>query len=296
MFKQRHQRLFTIRWQDRLIARIGDRPTAYSVFWFVILLTLAHTLILWITPVRAQTVAVTTAGVHSLSREDPLLEAIGYNDVAGVKIVLRQGRSANQVMKQGSYLPLHWASALGYTTIAATLIQSGAQIEATQPEFGQRTPLFAAVENGQLETTEFLLSLGANAKAVRIDGANLLHAAIQSRENSLELVKALMKSGANPKSLHNGIDLVQAAVIHGQPATLRHLLELGLPADRVNPAQGTALHMAVKSQNLESVLLLLLRGANPNRADPIFRLRPLQLAQEDQNQKLIEVLRVAGAR
>lgn len=79
------------------------------------------------------------------------------------------------------------------TEIIKLLISSGADINAY--EFDGWTPLFYAIEQGNLEAVELLLSSGANINVQDDRGRTPLLYAID--EGKLEIVELLIKSGAN---------------------------------------------------------------------------------------------------
>ena len=84
------------------------------------------------------------------------------------------------------------------------------------------------------------------------------------------------------------------AVKQGNKATLRALLKEKAPVNALATDGTTALHWAVRSDDMETTTLLLQAGANVRLADR-YGITPLRLAAETGNAVMIEVLLKAGA-
>jgi ankyrin repeat protein len=82
--------------------------------------------------------------------------------------------------------PLHWAADHGMTTIAARLIENGADVDAVD-QFG-RTPLHRAVAYS--DVVSLLIQSGADVNAADIFGRTALHEALQYPDTVAILISA----------------------------------------------------------------------------------------------------------
>lgn len=87
----------------------------------------------------------------------------GYD--AAVELLLREGAHPNVKGPDGSW-PLGWAAASGNVGIARLLVDSGADVDATEDYLctsgEEGTPLFRAAMNGHGEMVEYLVTKGAD--------------------------------------------------------------------------------------------------------------------------------------
>ncbi|XP_019638632.1 PREDICTED: B-cell lymphoma 3 protein homolog isoform X1 [Branchiostoma belcheri] len=102
--------------------------------------------------------------------------------------------------------PLHIAVNTGNKDVVAFLVESGADIEATDGKSG-RTALFYAVEGNQEDIVEYLLGAGAKVNSQCYAGNTPLHTA--SGRGQQNMVKMLIKHGADigVKNCHNDTPL-----------------------------------------------------------------------------------------
>lgn len=146
--------------------------------------------------------------------------ADGHADV--VKYLLEKGAEFKKPLASG-YTPLLFAVRQGHVDVAKALIEKGADVnEAAKVKKGRKrmsngtSALVLAVENGHFELAAYLLTRGANAndlrsgyaplhvlswvrKSVKGDGDDGLPTPQGSGDlTSLELVKVLVKHGADP--------------------------------------------------------------------------------------------------
>jgi hypothetical protein len=89
--------------------------------------------------------------------------------------------------------PLHLGAAGGYDSIVGLLLDSGAQVDATDQ--AGRTPLHWAIVHGQTAVARLLLERGAGVGAVDESGFNALHTAVTVGDK--DMVKLLLESGAD---------------------------------------------------------------------------------------------------
>jgi ankyrin repeat protein len=113
---------------------------------------------------------------------------------------------------QEGYLAIHFGAMKGDSATVTEWLQSGGDVDA-RGGAKDHTGLQLAAREGHLEVVRMLLKHGANVNAQNNVGGSSLHAA--AFQGRLEVVRELITSGANPK-LQNGsgrcaVDLAEAA-------------------------------------------------------------------------------------
>ena len=122
--------------------------------------------------------------------------------------------SAQQIGKQGGFTALHYAAREGHRSMAALLVDGGANLD--HPTGGDQTsPMLAAVINGNYDLARDLLERGADPNVVSDDGAGPLFATLniewslrtwypqpqafrQQETSYMELLRLLLEAGADP--------------------------------------------------------------------------------------------------
>ena len=220
----------------------------------------------------------------------PILWAVVAEQIDAVIALLAMDADVNSCSADGKST-LAWAASLNSSTIAALLIESGANTSFTQdPQ--QTLPLDDAAASGSIPIIELLLRRGEDADHRNRDGWSAIHWAAE--EGHLEIVDRLLNAGANPDAvssygtspLHcaaNGghvsiVDLLllqQAdplkSTCHGWTA-LHHAAFMGhshvvkrlLEDDRTRAAASqqdnhgwSVLHLAIHSRDISTVRILL---------------------------------------
>ncbi|XP_065557977.1 putative ankyrin repeat protein RF_0381 [Artemia franciscana] len=143
--------------------------------------------------------------------------------------------------------------------------------------------LHHAVKEGRADICKLLIGFGAKLDAMNAKKDTPLLIAI--RNNNLELVKLLLKRGANP----NCGEYLHLAVKKGSADVCNLLIKSGAEIDATNVHGETPLGTAIKTSNVDLVKLLLKRGANPNCG------ACLHLAVEKGRSDLCELLIDSGA-
>lgn len=154
--------------------------------------------------------------------QTPLMWAAADGHADVVRYLLERGAEFKKPLDSG-FTPLLFAVRQGHADVAKTLIEKGADVnEAAKVKRGRKrmrdgtSALILAVENGHFELAAYLLTMGANAndlqsgysplhvlswvrKSVKGDGDDGLPTPQGSGNmTSLELVKVLVKHGADP--------------------------------------------------------------------------------------------------
>lgn len=146
------------------------------------------------------------------------------------------------------------------------LIARGVGVNRKDENYDNITPLFVAVENGNLEITELLLSFRARANALSSDRQTPLMSL--DEDASAELVRVLFKYGAKVNLADNeGNTALILAAGSVKTEVLQILLDHGADVNARNKQGQTALMSAAEADNLENVRALILAGADLNLKD-----------------------------
>jgi ankyrin repeat protein len=120
------------------------------------------------------------------------------------------------------WTPLHLACFFGHPTLAETLLERGAEVNARSRNGMQNTPLHAAAAGRSKDAVRILLEHGAEVNARQEGGWTALHAA--SQNGDAEMVRLLIAAGADVQiraaNQQNALDL---ALTKGHPAVVEVL-------------------------------------------------------------------------
>jgi hypothetical protein len=130
-------------------------------------------------------------------------------------------------------------------------------------EVDRTTPLFIAVENGNLQIAEMLLGFGAKVNERNEQKETALMKL--DEDASKELVELLVRSGARIEAtdLMGNTALILAAG-SAKPEVVKALIDAGASVNEKNNEGTTALMAAAYADDVESVRLLLQAGADLN--------------------------------
>lgn len=251
----------------------------------------------WLNVVKACVGLVWLSGMALGQTSQPLAEAtalraaVRAGNLTEIKSLARKGEILNTKDENG-WAPLHEAVLNGDAASVKYLLKKGA--DANVSNRAGLTPLMLAVSDP--EKLALLLEYGANVNAISLEGKSaLLLAAAQKR--ALPAVKLLLRKGAqvNQQDKRGGTALLMAAR-NGDVETLQLLLERGADLHviwkegSVPPENGAnALDLACYSQNAAAVKLLLARGVNLDK-----RGRPLIFAAMNGSLDIAQLLLAAG--
>jgi hypothetical protein len=179
---------------------------------------------------------------------------------------------------------VHPARAGLQVALAEALLDGGAAIDGVTDEV-MDWPVMTALAFGYAEPAEMLARRGA-----RVD--NL---AVAAGLGQLERVRELLPA-ADALTRQRALAL---SAQHGRTDVLRLLLDTGEDPNRFNPAgnhaHSTPLHQAVASDNLETVRLLVSRGARLEVRDTAFKSTPLGWAEHFGFAEIADYLRGVDA-
>ncbi len=169
-----------------------------------------------------------------VTQATPLAEAAMNGDLGRVKSLLASHTADVNVLGPYETAPLHWVVRLDDVETASLLLIAGA--DPTLPNGHGVTPLSLAIGNG-----------------------------------SPAMVKVLLEAGADPRdSDPTGESMLMQAAAVGVVENVQALLDAGAEVDTKDPVfEQTALMFAAREGHLDTVKLLLARGADPNARNKV---------------------------
>lgn len=237
--------------------------------------------------------------------DEPLRLAIKNNHYEAARLLLEHGANSNARYFFGSEINL--LSPLN-TEYLELLLKYGAD-----PDMRDRsglTPLMKACRLTQgMESVLLLLSYGADVNAMtdeRHDYRTVLHYAILS--GNYDIVHLLLKQGArvNFSPDYQKPTPLDLAILKGDPTLVKILVDAGADVNASSPIIGSPLHVACADNvpnRLDTMSLLLHRGADPNRIIPDDDGRPLKpvlgeyiSSNENPSLEVVELLLRHGAK
>src|SRR5215471_13368226 len=165
------------------------------------------------------------------------------------------------ILPRGNWTPLMYAARQGSSEAAAALIESGAQLNATDPD--GTTALALAIINSHYDTAVLLTERGADPNIADTAGMAALYAAVDmntlgevygrparpstNKSSALDLIKALLAHGANPNAQLRAPALQRAHT----------------PGEGTLTEGATPLMRAAKNGDAAAIRILLAHGADP---------------------------------
>ena len=231
-----------------------------------------------------------------------ILRAAQDGDVSTVKRLLSDDPRLVHDTDDHLKTPLHWAAEHDHDDVAETLLNAGADLDATT-SWGA-TPLDWAATMGSTKVADLLLARGAR-------GMNLVNAASLGK---MDLVRNFLDSGVPLASLvapapaqpddHWVADsarmrgdvishLFYCACRNGHTAVAALLLERGASVNAKGGFGGTALHWAAINGHKDTVAFLLHHGADRTIRDAKFDSTPEGWAAEGHHEEIRGLLHPA---
>lgn len=220
-----------------------------------------------IRPLASSMILVVTVAVGAAAASDTtaLVTAAKQRDTAEVKRLLAAAGAVDVPDADGS-TALHWMARWNEAETVDALLRRGATVDAVN-RYGA-TPLWVAASLGNVATVERLLAAGANPKRSALSGEPPIVTAALS--GSAATVRALLVKGADvnaTESWRGQTALMVAAGKHiPSPDVTKALLDHKADVNLHSKSGMSALHFAVRQNDIESVRLLLDAGASIDHA------------------------------
>ena len=231
--------------------------------------------------------------------ETPLMVAARSGSLAVVESLLDHEANPNAAERERGQTALMWAAAQGHAEVVRALVAAGADVQArskvwhqlentagnTNPSgnfkmaHGGSTPLLFVARNGDMDTARALVDAGADVNDTAAASTSVLVVAAHSRQTAFGIY--LLEQGADPNAADAGYSALHAAVLRGDVALVRALLQHGAAVDAVvehgTPGRrlgadysirhqmvgANAFWLAAKYGELEILRVLTEHGADP---------------------------------
>jgi hypothetical protein len=172
-----------------------------------------------------------------------LMKAAADANLVSVEEELRRGADVN-VSDADGYTALHYGARCGDVRVVRALLNAGANVNARTRQ--GVTPLMSSIDMmcGKPEVTLMLIRARAKVNATDSDGNTALQ--IATTESSVEVMKELLKRGADPNSLSNatGERPLHVASLNGLSDRVALLLTFGADVKLRNARGETALEVS----------------------------------------------------
>lgn len=190
--------------------------------------------------------------------------------------------------------PLYTAARRGYASIAALLIDSGADLDKGDAGFRPPySPLWAAIFYRKIEVAKMLIEAGANVNGGYGENGGPLEQAIEDKEE--EVARLIIEKGSalEGRSKDGKTPLALAAEL-GLLPTVQTLLEFGADVDSTDNIGWTPLFHAIERGSISVARCLITFGASVDYKDLLGR-TPFSHAAAQGHSECMEILLAAGA-
>ena len=169
--------------------------------------------------------------------------------------------------KDGAIDALVTASASGKLKEMKSLIDSGVDVDSVSLK-SANSPLCAASAQGLVKAVDFLLEMNANVDLVGSDGLTpLMHACALGGSKGGSVVRRLLQAKAevNYVRADDEMTALKFAVSTCGPDIVQELLNGGAEVDGPTNCRQTALMIAARANNVDSLRVLVKNGADLTR-------------------------------
>jgi len=213
-------------------------------------------------------------------------------DISGIENLIKKGKCSSideRTTDTSTQTPLHIACYEGHFNMVYFLLSKGANVKACDAYHW--TPLHCAANKLHLKICSLLLTRGADPNAVNLESTTPLHYIIRGSyiEELIEVLDLMLERGVDLecRSKFGDTPLMQAAG-KGLTESARYLIDHHANISSVNNTKQTALHFAVTSRNIDTILLLLKNGSDINATSDIGT--PLEIATKERMDNVIALL------
>ncbi len=224
--------------------------------------------------------------VSSIANYFSLSRASRDNDIRIAKLLLKMGVDVNSADRVVFWTPLHSAVEHGNKEISELLISNGANLEAKDKD--GFTPLDIALIDNNDELASFLIEKGASVNNCTLNSA--------AYSGLIKVVDLLIKKGlsVNSSCPSSHFSPLQSAINNVHYEVVELLINNGAT---INPKENncyTPLHAAASHHNERIVRLLINKGAKINATDEQGH-TPLYYATKNEDINIQRILITAGA-
>lgn len=173
-----------------------------------------------------------------------------------------------------------------------TLIDSGHDVNESHSGW---VPLMAAVNSGNLEIVQLLVSAGANLESYDNQGNTPLMYAFYDNKDNTEIVKFLLSLNVNTEVMNSSeLTPLILAALNNHWKAIGLLITGGVNIEGKGKSGGTALYHAINNGRIEAAKTLVKYGANLETRDE-FGLTPFMSAAFNNDGTMIRFLIDSGA-
>lgn len=228
----------------------------------------------------------------------PLQFAMTWGRTEAMEELLKAGANPNSG-KEGqddpawAEKPLLYCARFNYIQGMRLALQHGADINCKS---GKVSPLYLAVQNGNLEITRMLLEKGLDPNENPEGYDFLLLLAVELGPKSIEMLDLLFDYGARIEEEDNSTEYRRTALARAagnkDVYILKYLLKRGADVNHAGKNSHPPIYAAAWSSNIDSVRVLLKAGADVNALMVVNNWRPVISAYD--NPKILRLLLKRG--
>lgn len=198
--------------------------------------------------------------VFDRNKKSVLHYAVELNDYGIIKKIVNTKPNLEHKDALGR-TPLHLSVFLGYINSALLLIESGASVKTYDKN--HCSLLHTICQHGDNQFLDMLLSMELDINALDINGMSpIFYAAIFNQ--AITVIFLLKRDADDDIVLDNGNNVFLVAAENGSKDVIEALISMGLDINYTNFINETALHLAIKSGDLNTILSLLKHGIDTN--------------------------------